>query len=916
MRQLLFLFIISTQFSLAQLPANQLIIDKAIELYLQQDLKKAEETYLYALTKTIQSQDSVGVLSCYAGLYSCLSMQDNPLAFLKYEKEINSYASSKNIFSCYTLQELGHIHRSIGEFEIAKKYYQRADLKYKSLNISDFRFLANNYQSFGVLASEIGDYDTAIAYFKQSLEEFLKQKDIEEPNEIAMVCIRLSTIYTRKQQFLLAQKSLKQGLKYAVQPSVKTNFYNSLAEIYLPQNLNKPDSAILFLNKAVKIAKTENLENRLGVSYLHLANIKISTEKFEEANTFIDNAFLIFDNQKNKLRLGQIFQLKGLLAEKQKKYTTAFEYYGQSVAYFSDGNQAVKDKIIYKNDALKSINGQLNNLLYIFQEKKQSIILYKALELAKKADNIIDYQRNSFQLEASKLFLTQLSHEIYVNAIEICFQLHSLNPNKSFLQEGFYFSEKNKAIVLYESLKFSRIQRFGSVPQSLIQKEVLLNKQITFFENLIYRDEKKKPNQVADSRTRLLKTTEDLEKLKNLLRDNYPEYYQYKYDTEPISVNEVKTKLTDNQALIEHFISKNTLFTFLITQKETHFFKQNLPVDFKQNISTFKNKIIQKSVASNYIDLSLGIYSILFSENINIIINSNKIENIEIIPDAELNYIPFESLLVRRPKNLKETRIYLLEHYTIGYLPSATMNWKNTIPETDKSLSKKYIGFAPKYKKPLDLPNNQANVSFLSKLFSGESFVKTSASKQNFDIQSQNHTKILHLSMHAGASPTDPMESYMAFEKDSLFVHDIYARSIPAELAILDACETGVGILSNGEGVMNLSRAFLHAGCQSVAMSLWKLTSSPETSEIIKDFITLVENGKPKDEALRTAKLNYLNKHRKDLVLSHPFYWSPLILVGKPEAIVETNWAWWIFGGISLVLMGVLLLRNARKASS
>jgi CHAT domain-containing protein len=306
----------------------------------------------------------------------------------------------------------------------------------------------------------------------------------------------------------------------------------------------------------------------------------------------------------------------------------------------------------------------------------------------------------------------------------------------------------------------------------------------------------------------------------------------------------------------------------------------------------------------------------LFPDNINRILKAEKIEKIKIIVDGELNYIPFESLFVKQPKSLKEINIYLLEKYIIGYLPSATINWKNTIPKTDKSISLKYLGFAPNYKKSFDLPKNQANVAFLSNLFEGKSFVKEKGTKFIFDEQSQNRTKVLHLSMHAGASSTDPMESYLAFTKDSLFVHDIYARNIPTELAILDACETGVGVLNSGEGVMNLSRAFMHAGSQAVAMSLWKLTSSSETSEIIRDFVSLVENGKPKDEALRTAKLNYLSKYRQDLVLSHPFYWSPLILVGNADAIVERSWFWWILSGVGIIFLIVFwVLKNNKLLS-
>jgi CHAT domain-containing protein len=56
-----------------------------------------------------------------------------------------------------------------------------------------------------------------------------------------------------------------------------------------------------------------------------------------------------------------------------------------------------------------------------------------------------------------------------------------------------------------------------------------------------------------------------------------------------------------------------------------------------------------------------------------------------------------------------------------------------------------------------------------------------------------------------------------------------------ADLAILSGCETGIGLDSRGEGLKSLARAFKFAGCNSIVMSLWKV-SDLTTKDIMNLF--------------------------------------------------------------------------------
>jgi CHAT domain-containing protein len=83
-------------------------------------------------------------------------------------------------------------------------------------------------------------------------------------------------------------------------------------------------------------------------------------------------------------------------------------------------------------------------------------------------------------------------------------------------------------------------------------------------------------------------------------------------------------------------------------------------------------------------------------------------------------------------------------------------------------------------------------------------------------------------------------------------------------LATLSACETGLGALAAGEGVLGLTRAFHLAGCPNVVASLWKVNDAATTALMAKFYHELWTNKQPPLEALREAQLTIYR--RPDLI--------------------------------------------------
>src|SRR5262249_11917820 len=80
------------------------------------------------------------------------------------------------------------------------------------------------------------------------------------------------------------------------------------------------------------------------------------------------------------------------------------------------------------------------------------------------------------------------------------------------------------------------------------------------------------------------------------------------------------------------------------------------------------------------------------------------------------------------------------------------------------------------------------------------------------------------------------------------------------DLAVLSACETGLGEVAGGEGGFGLQRAFHVAGCKNVVASLWQVDDQATAALMGLFYHKLWRENQPPLRALREAQL-YLYRH-------------------------------------------------------
>jgi len=101
------------------------------------------------------------------------------------------------------------------------------------------------------------------------------------------------------------------------------------------------------------------------------------------------------------------------------------------------------------------------------------------------------------------------------------------------------------------------------------------------------------------------------------------------------------------------------------------------------------------------------------------------------------------------------------------------------------------------------------------------------------------------------------------------------------ELAVLSACDTGLGTVQSGEGVFGLRRAFRLAGVDTVINSLWPVEDVTTSQWMGEFYRSRFKDRQPIVEAVRRANLDILHRRREAGLSSHPFFWAAFVAAGN-----------------------------------
>ncbi len=852
------------------------------------------------------------------------------------EKNQKLLGEHYNIYRAYFESEWAGFYFDINDYEKAFQLYERSLEEYKRQTNTPENCLAlfRVSQYMGDIQIIKGESEAAINQYLASVDYYKCSNGKNFPllfRNVGKTFLSKGDLRNARLYFKLAEDSLKTSwhkFKNKKEPAAAAiSLYEALSQFY--QKRHEYDSALLSLKQAEKYLKysVPVLQARVQIG---LGQTSEGLGRLDYGQTCYEQAIqLLLQNNDKDIRLSEGYLLLGGIYERKGNFTRALKFYQQAIATLvlnfdpANADNPELNNILSKKSLFQVLQRKYSLLEKLSAQQGDSSILQKAWTTNQLALALIDSTANEVSLDKDKVILAEQSFHAYEDGIRMGIKLFDQTGDDRYFQTCFSMIDKSKGVLLLENLRL--VNHFAGVDKQWLDKERDLKSELLSYEGEIFRltTEGGKPEQLLFFREEYGKAKRDYALLIDSIKKRSPSYYQLRFNHQVMTARDVQQQLLQpGETLIEFFVGDKDLIISGLSQTGRYMNSKNLLPKLNEKINRFRELLTSAdsvTAGKEFNTLSSELYDYLLKDVLTHLKNST---HLIIIPDGVLGYIPFEVL---REKESGEAS-YLINSYRVRYAHSASY-LNEQIKKRNSESSNFFAGFLATGNKQgsglikrsglAALKYAEKEVHAIVELLNTRSTVFEDATKEDF-IKHAANSRVLHLAMHAQVNDEDPMFSTLLFEsagdsttQESLFAIDLYDMQLNSDMAVLSACETGIGQLHRGEGIMSFSRAFSYAGVPSTVISLWKAPDK-STSLLMINFYRYLKQGLSKDEALQKAKQDFVADYPQ---MAHPFYWAGFVLMGNNASLSippSYDWAWWIAVGLLFVFMIVVVWRLTR----
>lgn len=687
---------------------------------------------------------------------------------------------------------------------------------------------------------------------------------------------------------------------------------------------------------------------------MYLAQLEVLNGNYDAALEYLLPALDDYVESKNRRLAARVQALIGQIYERQGALTHARENYLNASDTFRQISDRVSDAAV--SFALGRLELKGGNYDAAEEFLKQSL------------ENTERVRRTATAREFTEAFSANV-HARYAAYIECLMRKHKLEPSRGLDVLAYQASELARARSLAELLHDTQTNLLTGVDQETAQREKTLRQLLRAKTNhrleLLGKPSSKADlDEVEASLTRL---REEHKEVLERIRVQNPAFEQVSqptnYSLQQIQQNVIED---DQTVLLEYFLGTDASYVWLVTRNGFKTFE----IPKEAIIAESVNKLYEllKQEPGTDTDARIGAAA---SELGKMILGpvSNQVagRRVIVVADGALNYIPFqvlssgdkllieESEVINAPSAsiLGELRQELskrkpaertLAAFGDAVFPSNYAERRDS--ESGQQLAEKQSDslLARAMLRDITVGRDSLKPEEIQELFyarlelknirdlaGGRSLVATGfdATRQKLESTDLSQYSILHLATHGILDPKQPEKSGFILslvdrngnsQDGFITMTDVYSLNAPVDLVVLSACRTGLGKEVQGEGLIGLTRGFMHAGASSVASSLWRVDDEA-TSELMKHFYAnmLLKSMTPAS-ALREAQ----NTIRQDPRWKSPHYWAAFTLQGEYKHKINVpatdNSLQFVIAGLLMIGVTVgaykIILTQRRKAKT
>lgn len=830
----------------------------------------------------------------------------NLIFYQKFGKSI----PDDTILIARTYNNIASIYFLGAEYDQSSAYFKQAIYLFLNCTISDSIELGRALNNWGTVYSRIDSMPKAIACYSKAKRLLANPPSYNDARSLLFANVNLASYYIMQREFGMAERCLVNAQEVAIKWGISQES--------------------IYYQKGVLSRKQDQHHKAL--------------EDFRKSLAIDEKLFHFPMNEigESQLAVGEEHQALGDL-------DSALIYFQKALGNYTYGFNSMD---LFKNPSPEGYFPDWS-VLYCL-EKKGNILLnqgnqgqkdLKKIEMAFEAFRtgvlVLANFRKENRTPDSRMFLTATSRALFEGGLRAALDLYEATNDLKWYRAAFGFSEQSKGMTMLETQWEARAKGHGSLPAHLKAEEMQISRELAYYRGQVLQERAKAEK--ADSiklqtwETELFELGRAHDAWERHVSENYPNYLRQKYPQVSITPEQVVAGLLDEEdVFIEFFCGESEIFTFLITKDGMHHFRQTFTDKIAGDLEQFVRSVsdfafIHDSTAKNYqtfVASGTALYQTLLSAPLQFA----KGKNILLVPDQHLHQIPFEALLTAAPNTQQIDFVglpYLLHDYSVQYGFSAYLLMDAKYRAVQEGL-KECLAFAPSYEQRqnegaygkistlrdgnLALEGTQFEIETIAKLgVEGKFLFGKFATEDQFKVQADEF-RILHFAMHGQADRNNPNHSNFRFstlasdtcEDQKLYGYEILDLELPTELAVLSACETGVGKIQPGEGVMSLARNFLAVGARSVVSSLWKIDDKASAALMGRFYAKLIE-GHSVTKALHLAKKETLGL--ADSRTAHPYYWAGII--GHGDAMpfdANKNWQWKWLAFFAIALFAVMAM--------